>query len=83
MCTVVIRVPEPGEGPIRLLAVRDEAPDVEPIGPPIRVPLGARIEEARIFRIAGDPPPGPYPSFLFFPVSLEFRRAADLKRGDE
>ena len=26
MCTVVIRVPEPGEGPVRLLAVRDEDP---------------------------------------------------------
>jgi uncharacterized protein with NRDE domain len=26
MCTVVIRVPETGEGPIRLLAVRDEDP---------------------------------------------------------
>ncbi len=27
MCTVVIRVPEPGEGPTRILAVRDEDPD--------------------------------------------------------
>ncbi|MBB1512490.1 NRDE family protein [Tessaracoccus sp. MC1627] len=27
MCTVVIRVPEPGEGPVRVLAVRDEDPE--------------------------------------------------------
>lgn len=26
MCTVVVRVPEPGAGPVRLLAVRDEDP---------------------------------------------------------
>ncbi|MGD7732222.1 NRDE family protein [Propionibacteriaceae bacterium G57] len=35
MCTVVIRVPEPGAGPIRMLAVRDEDP-----GRPWR-PLGS------------------------------------------
>ena len=35
MCTVVIRVPEPGQGPVRVLAVRDEDP-----GRPWR-PLGA------------------------------------------
>ncbi|HEX5386383.1 MAG TPA: glycogen/starch synthase [Gemmatimonadales bacterium] len=34
-------------------SVRDAAPDLEPVGPPIRVLLGPRIEEARLFRVAG------------------------------
>ncbi|HEU5170267.1 MAG TPA: glycogen/starch synthase [Gemmatimonadales bacterium] len=33
--------------------VREEAPDLEPVGQPFRVPLGARAEEARLFRVAG------------------------------
>lgn len=35
MCTVVIRVPEPGAGPVRVLAVRDEDPQRpwRPLGP--------------------------------------------------
>lgn len=33
--------------------VRDEAPDLEPVGQPFRVGLGPRTEEARLFRIAG------------------------------
>lgn len=33
--------------------VRDEAPDLEPVGPPFHVQVGPRTEEARIFRIAG------------------------------
>ena len=44
--------------------VRDEAPDLEPVGPPFRVPLGARVEEARLFRVAGEPPAGPRMYFL-------------------
>ena len=35
MCTVVVRVPEPDGGPVRLLAVRDEDParPWRPLGP--------------------------------------------------
>jgi starch synthase len=33
--------------------VRDEAPDLQPVGPPFRVPLGGAPEEARLFRVAG------------------------------
>ncbi len=33
--------------------VRDEAPDLEPVGHPFRVPLGGSPEEARLFRVAG------------------------------
>jgi starch synthase len=32
--------------------VRDEAPDLEPVGSPFTVPMGGRSEEARIFRVA-------------------------------
>ncbi len=49
--------------------VRDEAPDLEPVGPPFRVPLGARTEEARLFRIAGDDQAGPR---MYFIEHLEF-----------
>ncbi len=49
--------------------VRDEAPDLEPVGPPFRVPLGARTEEARLFRIAADEQAGPR---MFFIEHLEF-----------
>ena len=35
--------------------VRDEDPDLEPVGPPFVVPIGGRTEEARIFRVAGPP----------------------------
>jgi starch synthase len=55
--------------------VRDEAPDLEPVGPPIHVPLGAQIEEARIFRIAGEPPPGPR---VFFVEHLDFFNRAGI-----
>jgi starch synthase len=33
--------------------VRDEAPDLQPVGHPFRVPLGRMSEEGRLFRIAG------------------------------
>jgi starch synthase len=33
--------------------VRDEAPDLQPVGQPFRVPLGGAPEEARLFRVAG------------------------------
>jgi starch synthase len=33
--------------------VRDEAPDLQPVGASFRVPLGGTAEEARLFRIAG------------------------------
>ncbi len=33
--------------------VRDHAPDLEPVGPAFKVPLGPKTEEARIFRVAG------------------------------
>ncbi|HET8624414.1 MAG TPA: glycogen synthase [Gemmatimonadales bacterium] len=33
--------------------VRDEAPDLQPVGHPFRVPLGRVTEEARLFRVAG------------------------------
>ena len=33
--------------------VRDEAPDLQPVGHPFRVPLGGVSEEARLFRVAG------------------------------
>jgi starch synthase len=49
--------------------VRDEAPDLEPVGPPFRVPLGARTEEGRLFRIAGDGGTGPR---MFFLEHLDF-----------
>src|SRR5688572_29929399 len=35
--------------------VRDEAPDLQPVGHPFRVPLGGAPEEARLFRVAADP----------------------------
>jgi starch synthase len=43
--------------------VRDEAPDLEPVGPPFLVPLGERPEEARVFRVAG-PAKGPQVYFI-------------------
>lgn len=55
--------------------VRDEAPDLEPVGPPIPVPLGAQVEEARIFRIAGDAPAGPR---VFFIEHLDFFNRAGI-----
>jgi starch synthase len=33
--------------------VRDEDPDLEPVGPPFAVSIGGRVEEARIFRVSG------------------------------
>jgi starch synthase len=48
--------------------VRDEAPDLEPVGQPFAVAMGGRAEEARIFRVAGDPG-GPQ---IFFVEHLEF-----------
>ena len=55
--------------------VRDEAPDLEPVGPPIHVPLGGQVEEARIFRVAGEPPPGPR---VFFVEHLDFFNRAGI-----
>src|SRR5215470_16829402 len=55
--------------------VRDEAPDLEPVGPPFRVPLGPRTEEARLFRIAGDAGDGPR---MFFLEHLDFFNRAGI-----
>jgi starch synthase len=49
--------------------VRDEAPDLEAVGPPFRVPLGPRTEEGRLFRVAGDQGNGPR---MFFLEHLDF-----------
>lgn len=43
--------------------VRDVDPDLEPVGQPFMVPMGARQEEARIFRVAG-PQAGPQVFFI-------------------
>jgi starch synthase len=48
--------------------VRDEDPDLEPVGPPLMLALGPRAEEARIFRVAG-PVTGPQ---VFFIEHLEY-----------
>ncbi|CAN5766964.1 glycogen synthase GlgA [soil metagenome] len=48
--------------------VRDEEPDLEPVGPPFVVTVGTRNEEARVFRAAG-PPTGPQ---VYFVEHLEF-----------
>lgn len=44
--------------------VRDEAPDLEPVGLPFTVQVGPRSEEGRLFRIAGRRGPGPDVYFL-------------------
>jgi starch synthase len=43
--------------------VRDEDPDLEPVGQPFVVPIGTRHEEARIFRVSG-PATGPQVFFI-------------------
>ena len=43
--------------------VRDEDPDLEPVGQPFIVPIGGRTEEARVFRAAG-PHAGPQVFFI-------------------
>ena len=43
--------------------MRDEEPDLEPVGQPFVVQLGGRHEEARIFRVSG-PPSGPQVFFI-------------------
>jgi starch synthase len=48
--------------------VRDVDPDLEPVGRPFAVLMGARTEEARIFRVAG-PQSGPQ---VFFIEHLEY-----------
>ena len=48
--------------------VRDEDPDLEPVGQPFVVTLGGRPEEARVFRVAG-PQTGPA---VFFIEHLEY-----------
>jgi starch synthase len=48
--------------------VRDEDPDLEPVGQPFVVPIGARNEEARVFRVAG-PHTGPQ---IFFIEHLDY-----------
>jgi starch synthase len=48
--------------------VRDEDPDLEPVGQPFVVSLGGRHEEARVFRAAG-PATGPH---VFFIEHLEY-----------
>ena len=44
-------------------SVRDEDPDLEPVGQPFVVPVGTRNEEGRIFRVAG-PATGPQVYFV-------------------
>ncbi len=44
-------------------SVRDEDPDLEPVGQPFVVPLGTRNEEGRIFRVSG-PHTGPQVYFV-------------------
>jgi starch synthase len=48
--------------------VRDEDPDLEPVGQPFVVTIGGRAEEARVFRVAG-PQSGPS---VFFIEHLEY-----------
>jgi starch synthase len=48
--------------------VRDVDPDLEPVGQPFAVPMGAATEEARVFRVAG-PSSGPQ---VFFIEHLEY-----------
>lgn len=48
--------------------VRDADPDLEPVGQPFMVPMGARNEEVRVFRVAG-PKSGPQ---VFFIEHLEY-----------
>ena len=43
--------------------VRDEDPDLEPVGLPFVVSLGGRHEEARVFRVSG-PATGPQVYFV-------------------
>ncbi len=43
--------------------VRDEDPDLEPVGQPFMVPMGGRAEEARVFRVSG-PAAGPQVFFI-------------------
>jgi starch synthase len=55
--------------------VRDETPDLEAVGPPIPVSLGAKVEEARVFRVAGEAPPGPR---VFFIEHLDYFNRAGI-----
>jgi len=48
--------------------VRDEEPDLEPVGQPFMVPMGGRAEEARVFRASG-PVAGPQ---VFFVEHLDY-----------
>jgi starch synthase len=48
--------------------VRDEDPDLEPVGQPFVVPIGTRHEEARVFRVSG-PATGPQ---VFFVEHLDY-----------
>jgi starch synthase len=54
--------------------VRDEDPDLEPVGQPFVVTLGARNEEARVFRVAG-PHTGPQ---VFFIEHLDYFNRAGI-----
>ena len=54
--------------------VRDEDPDLEPVGQPFVVPIGARNEEARVFRVAG-PHTGPQ---VFFIEHLDYFNRAGI-----
>jgi starch synthase len=54
--------------------VRDEDPDLEPVGQPFVVTLGARHEEARVFRAAG-PHAGPQ---VFFIEHLDYFNRAGI-----
>lgn len=54
--------------------VRDEDPDLEPVGPPFVVHIGPRAEEARVFRVAG-PHSGPV---VYFIEHLEYFNRAGI-----
>ncbi len=54
--------------------VRDEDPDLEPVGQPFVVPIGGRSEEARVFRHAG-PSTGPQ---VFFVEHLDYFNRAGI-----
>ncbi|HUF36853.1 MAG TPA: glycogen/starch synthase [Gemmatimonadales bacterium] len=54
--------------------VRDEDPDLEPVGQPFVVSVGGRAEEARVFRVAGAPAGPP----VFFIEHLEYFNRAGI-----
>lgn len=58
--------------------VRDHAPDLAPLGRPIRVELGGRGEEVRFFREVGHPPG---PKVVFVDIPAYFNRVGLYGEG--